>query len=287
MVTIAIQLIVFVMTIVTFFKVLFRKVIPVRRYSYFMVVNFCISLIHSAFQLISFYTSGSPLLEWLFTFSGVWLLTVFVLTQMELLSLFCSLTTAITSSRIRNMQLVAIGVQFFIHAGFYLQLGSLGRRMDGFIHIWFSWGTSVFAILCTLYDTAQTIYLLKLLYKHFQETRKETLHYCIPRLIRFAAGAVVVCAFDFVGIALFAFVPLGAEGNVWALEILHFRIILLVFMFLELRSITVKKDYIFSRYTEMTEPPRLVKDLTLHNTKELEKTRVIDNQSEISTAGRA
>jgi hypothetical protein len=174
------------------------------------------------------------------------------------------------------MQIMGIAVQFLTHAGFYIQLGFIGRRMQGFLHLWYQWGTSGFAILCTLYDTFQTIYILRLLYKHFEETRKESLHYCVPRLVRFALGAIVVCIFDFLGIALFAVAPLGAEGNVWALEILHFRIILLVFMFLELRSITVKKDYIFSRQAEMTQPPRLLKDLTFHHTTGLEKTRVME-----------
>jgi hypothetical protein len=216
----------------------------------------------------NFYTLTSPFADWCFTFSGLWLLTFFALTQMELLSLFSALSSFLTPFKIKILQVFTVLVHFASQVGLYAYLGSLGRRARFIFQSWLYYGPSAFALFCALYDAIQTFYLLWLLYHHFQATKKETIQYRVPRLIRFAVVAAVIALFDIFGVILYAFVPLGVEGNILALEILHIRIFMLVFMFIELRSITVAKDQIFSNHMEQP-PVKMLNDLTIAPKKQI------------------
>jgi hypothetical protein len=88
------------------------------------------------------------------------------------------------------------------------------------------------------------VYLLYKIYEHFAESQRRVVELRIPVIRRFVTTTIVLLALDWAGILLY-FMQ-NQYLQFYAFEVLHLRVLLMVYIFLQLRIITLVKDEIFS-----------------------------------------
>jgi hypothetical protein len=97
----------------------------------------------------------------------------------------------------------------------------------------------------SLFNFCETTYLLAKIYRHLSFSKKINIQLRIPVFVRFAFGSVVIVVLEWIGILVY--LSDSYYLQLYALEIVHLRVVIIVYVFLQLRFITFATDKVFTK----------------------------------------
>ncbi|KAJ3304145.1 hypothetical protein HDV03_003131 [Kappamyces sp. JEL0829] len=167
------------------------------------------------------------------------------------MKVFTVLSDFWTNELIEKVQTLWIVLVTVLFGGYFCRLAYLGVFAPDWIVVWMQYGFAIILMGTSLWDTYQTITLLRLLWIYFKEKAAIDLDYNanvhIRGLKRFLGVAILMSVMDWVAILTYASSAwllyrrdYLASDMLATLE-LNFHILLFPYYFFELRSITLTK----------------------------------------------
>jgi hypothetical protein len=181
-----------------------------------------------------------------FTIFGNMTALFFAITQIELLRVFSVIAPFWTSSKVSKLQWGTVVFHTIATAPSWVMAPAywIHTRTYLLLFRWISLGTTAFFGCLSLFIVVQTIYLLYKIYEHFAESQRRAIELRIPVIRKFVTTTILLLGLDWTGIYLYLLQ--NEYFQFYAFEMLHIRVLLMVYIFLQLRIITLVKDEIFS-----------------------------------------
>jgi hypothetical protein len=239
---------VMIITLFTMYFVMIARKIANKKFEGMMIMLLMISLAQHIMLFVFLFADTPPILDWILTTFGIYIIMGSAILNCEILYFFSSLTEYWTLRRIRIFQGFWVLFHFFCYLEGYTQLALLGRSIPASIHrgiFLYGNGVTLFSIAVSLTYTVKCLYIIRLITKHFGVGKQDAGHkrvYLTKRLIfTIAIGTI----FDWVGIVLFAigigmvdFRPFFNLG----VSCMHLHVNSIAVIFYQLKYITIAKD---------------------------------------------
>jgi hypothetical protein len=177
---------------------------------------------------------------WCLSFFGTWTICCFIITQLELLNVFRVIAPLLTPTAIRNLQTCAIVIQCILHAPLYV-MPPITSLESALLRSLIVNGAAVYAGLVSLLSILEVLYLVKCIYQHLMEKKSTKMELKVTQIVWFILSYVVMVGLDFVGIYLFL-EPTRRHLAPFAPLILQIRVILIVYIFISLRNLTLADE---------------------------------------------
>jgi hypothetical protein len=186
--------------------------------------------------------------DWLLAICGQWSLNLLFIAQLELLFLFSPITPFWTAELIFKLEwysiLLSLALTFptyFMPIFHYIPFIS---HTESIFSSWLRYGAAANAGIVSVFSLWEVLYLLYKICRHKQQTNN-TLKLRMGPILRFAAIYVCIELIDITGVTVYI-LYYDLIFRFIAFEVLHLRVVLLVYVFLQLRNITFIKNEIFT-----------------------------------------
>jgi hypothetical protein len=185
--------------------------------------------------------------NWILSFLGMYVLTLFALCNMEILALFSPITPFWTRQRVKKLQIAEVCLHFLLHVPCYIYplfISMENSFLKRFLHSWYYAGVAGHAGIVSLFCTWQVVYLLLQIYHHLRSKRNQDIKIRVSGMMKFGIMYGFLVLLDWVGVYLYLR-PDDVFYRTTALAFLAYRVMILVLVFNQLRSLTLTKDQLF------------------------------------------
>jgi hypothetical protein len=196
-----------VLTLNTIYWVMIVRKIANKRFEWMMILLLMISLLQNVMLLIFLFCDTPPILDWLITTFGVYILMGCAILNCETLFFFSSLTEFWTLRKIRYFEVFWIVFHGFCYLEGYTQLVFLGRSIPDSIHrgiYLYGNGLTLFSIAISLTATVQASYITRLLVRHFGVGKEDSVQKRRSMTKRLICTIALGALLDLTGITFYA-----------------------------------------------------------------------------------
>jgi hypothetical protein len=199
---------------------------------------------------------------WCLSFFGTWTICCFIIAQLELLNLFRVIAPLVSAKTVRYCQICAVAIQIVLHAPLYF-LPPITDLESPLLRSTIINGAAAYAGVVSLLSIMEALYLVHCIYLHLMEKKSTKMELRLVQIIWFVMSYVVMVLLDFIGIYLFL-EPSLRHLSPFAPLILQIRVILIVYIFISLRNLTLA-DELNSRKKHSSAVAQVAQLVPFHN----------------------
>jgi hypothetical protein len=252
-VMIGIAAVIGVANVVAIYGIVWKRWMVIPKYTKLIAWTLTLSLIHTILALVLLFIPSFVVgvwINWALSLSGTWTLNLLFIAQLELLILFSPIVTYWTPHLINTLKWVSMLIQFvFCFPAYIFPVHSFNLGPRPFIlalhsvisfNQWQTNGTVTYVAILSLFSFWEVTYLMIKIYKHQKKENPASMQLRAKEIMRFKVIYIAIELMDLFGLALYTFRT--SISILIAFEIFHLRVVLFVFIFLQLRTITFVKD---------------------------------------------